>query len=527
MNRYLPALCALIITTASAAIGQPLDAGKLRNAITLPKLDVTINFGVTPSISEWWVTPPASGSPTAQAPTDAARLLQLAEASTARKDDDGASRLYGQAAALLVHQTAAHPNDAESLLEYGTALHGLDRNAEAEPLLRRVVRLAPDNWHAWIALGKVLQANAFAVAIHPPHQMSVEEFRAWSQTHPLTAAQNAQKQKLTVEAQAAFDRAVAIQPHEAEPYFERATFRIGVLMAQVVHDFAANALNTTNGPGFMVQLVQQPQVVADIRRAAQLSPNNPRVLSGAATFEIFGWMLQRAQEAGKIPEPGSAATWNDLPPTVRQTVQGYLDRLQKLVQISGSHSPTALDALARVQFLAGDSAASERNFRQVIAMDPKQEGAWQYLIALLAWGRRVNDLVPLLRQHLTTEDSVFTRLMLAKCLAQLSQPGAEEQVRAALKLAPHNLTADVTLAALLLKNTPTSAARTEAGALLDEVDRLYANSHPADEWVEYRTIWGIYLALSGKVAEGRQTLQEVSQSAPDNEDVRNALTALG
>lgn len=540
-TRFLPALCALVITTASTAIGQPLDKSKLRNAISLPRLNVTINFGLTPNIADWWDAPSggtestSNGNSATEAASPAARLIHLAKACSARKDDAGATRAYGQAAALLAHQTTSHPNDAESLLEYGKALMGLNRNAEAEPILRRVVHLTPDNWHGWVELGNVLLANSLAITVHagsteraPAGQMSAEEIRAWSQRHQPTTAQKAQEQKLMEEGQAAFDKAVAIAPREAEPYFRRASFRIGALLAQTFQDFTAGGANSGGGADFIVKLVQQPLVISDLRQAALLSPNNPRVLAGAATFELFGSLLERAKTTGQILEPGSGPIWKELPPATQQSVHSYVDRLQKLAQTPTTRSASVLDALARVQLLVGDSAASERNFRQAVALDPTYDSAWQSLIAILAGAHRLDDLASLLRQRLKTQDSVFSRLMLAKCLANLDQrSGAEQQVRAALNLAPHDLTADVTLAALLLKTRDTPAALTEAGALLDEVDRLYANSHPAEEWVEYLTIRGIYQALSGNVAAARQTLQDLAPSAPDNEDVRAALLALG
>jgi tetratricopeptide (TPR) repeat protein len=109
---------------------------------------------------------------------------------------------------------------------------------------------------------------------------------------------------------------------------------------------------------------------------------------------------------------------------------------------------------------------------------------------------------------------------------------AEEQVQAALKLAPGDFTADLALAVLLLKRND-EAALSQAGELLTQMgDGLLfiagmGESPSRQQWMDYTLIRGIYRALTGELAEARQDIDLVLRLDPNNEAAKEALEALG
>jgi hypothetical protein len=93
-----------------------------------------------------------------------------------------------------------------------------------------------------------------------------------------------------------------------------------------------------------------------------------------------------------------------------------------------------------------------------------------------------------------------------------------------MQLAPHDLVARLTLAALLLKESDHRPADiSEAGKLLPP---LPPTGTPPDLSTQYALTRGLYLALAGQSAHAVPTIRAVLQTDPDNADAKNILAAL-
>src|SRR5205823_6770351 len=85
--------------------------------------------------------------------SDAERYFRLGELYGKAADTKKADECYEKSAVLFRQQVTARPDDPELLAEFGRALWTVDKNAEAESVLRRAVQIAPDKTVCWETLG--------------------------------------------------------------------------------------------------------------------------------------------------------------------------------------------------------------------------------------------------------------------------------------------------------------------------------------------------------------------------------------
>ncbi len=104
---------------------------------------------------------------------------------------------------------------------------------------------------------------------------------------------------------------------------------------------------------------------------------------------------------------------------------------------------------------------------------------------------------------------------------------AEEQVQAALKLEPNDFTANLALAALLIRRSSDASTLLQAGERLAQAGQVLKESPPHQQWVAYALTRGVYLALHGDVEAAEKQLKQILAHDEDNEDAKEALKAIG
>jgi tetratricopeptide (TPR) repeat protein len=338
-------------------------------------------------------------------------------------------------------------------------------------------------------------------------------------------------QELLDEAGRAYDEAVAVAPRRPEPYLRRGTFRgLGQrLIARTIRASRggrASLVEALRGQGEnLVLAMVSPGAVSDFLRAARLSPASFRLVATAAFLEIFSF----ACHSGRAPDFTGPELWDSLPEKTRRSVREAMRRLEKLARSRDVDTAAgASHALGELQFyLLNDYPRALVNLRRAVTLDPARLSAWDKLAILTLEARRYQELVALCTERLKHQDSALNHLLLAKAYEMAGQlDEAEEQVEAALKLAPDDFIANFSLAVLLLKRADDAAALREAERRIARAGTALRKQHNPDQDVQFLLVAAIQEALAGDVEGARRLLESVLAYDPSNEDAKAALGAL-
>ena len=232
------ALSGLTLTALSLAANAAVDAAKLRQAVPLP--EVTFGFGYQATngliISNNEQDQTAQSAALKKSLTggaeDAGRWQQLGLFYYQTKDMAASKQAYAKASALYLAQTQKQPGNEPLLVQYGVVLNASEASAQAEPLLRRAVQLAPQDAEAWAVLGQALMNQAFPALLTPEQRkigVSLEQPAALNgqfKDYKPSPEQVQQARQFLKEAHRCFDKAVLVQPQAPIGYVYRAGFHM-------------------------------------------------------------------------------------------------------------------------------------------------------------------------------------------------------------------------------------------------------------------------------------------------------------
>jgi tetratricopeptide (TPR) repeat protein len=119
------------------------------------------------------------------------------------------------------------------------------------------------------------------------------------------------------------------------------------------------------------------QILEDLKQAARLDPENPRLIGLAALSEISVAAVSLRQEQ-KGPAADQDTAWDRLPPPSRIYLREAMSRLEKLGRLKDE--PKAASALYYLGCLQAvtteDFKAAEKNLRQALALQPAADHIW-------------------------------------------------------------------------------------------------------------------------------------------------------
>jgi len=470
------------------------------------------------------------------------RLEKLGALLRQGQDEAGAKAALAQAVVLAKASALAHLEDGIQARQWVTALRLADRSdeaaASAEQTTIRLPRYAP----GWQLLGSVLTAKIFSILAGGPEPVTEEKvakFALQTQEEQFTAAQTGQVEALLVQAHAAFDRAIALDPGEAEGYRDRALFR---LVSRI-------ALSIMQQKGLRITLpaAEVPSVetalalaVADWQQwgaschssqkdASQKDINTLSVITyldrALPIFHDRAWLTAHLKETSRTL------------PSELMTAKTAQARLKSLTQNPDKTlAASAWTALGTAQAGTSDASGStasgvtlaESCWRQALALDPAQSDALAALALRLKQDGQWQDLTDLLTRQAAVHDTVPTRLTLACVLSGECLPAdAETQVRAAKALAPDNAAVDLVLADLLLaRSSGDAAALAEASACLAKAKTGYGALATAEQEATLTTSEAVWLALDHDPDAAEKQLTALARKQPNCTQAREALAAL-
>jgi Tfp pilus assembly protein PilF len=451
--------------------------------------------------------------------SDAERYHLLANLYARQKDTSREQEARKKAIELYRQQLRAQPNNGRLMGQLGTALEQSGVFSEAETLDREAVKASPEDADVWINLGWFLNQKGIRTLREAAGKScnAAEALELAKEGHlsPQAAEQAA---KCFDEAAPCLDKAVACAPKSTKPYVQRAGSRL----------FRAEWTNTIR---FLriEPLDAFPQRfssgLADIRKAVELAPDDSKIVCLGATWEIFAAMESaHLYSTFELPR-----LWQAIPEEARRSIRESSERLRKFDQAKDVHdAASALELLGIIQLIVmHDAANGVVSLRRSLELDPSRDEVWDTVISVTdTILERPRDALAIAKEWLGHGDRADKRYILAKVYAQLDQLGeAEEQLRAALKLEPKHLQAQVGLAVLFLKRGDDQSLA-ETGRLLDKAAELVTDATPARQRLDYSATRGIYQALTGHPDEGARMLKAVLQLDGNHRSARPALDVL-
>ncbi len=522
------ALAAVLIGTAPSAWGQsavtaaptalsPAVSARLRQALPLPthslfrRMSNSIGVDFSPARGFHM----ALGAEMAEARPRAALLRRsltgqardassyallgryddfLGEAAQKKQDDKEAAALYARQA---TSRSLPRAEREQALVAESRVLGEAGRGPDAKRKLSQALRMRPQAWRLWAALGEAQEEDAQA--------------KAAGTTRPGAAAQAL---RLDQEAQTDYDRAVNLAPKQGMAYALRGDF-------DGDHQFLRDELRHPGQTPLFGAVA--PAVLADFQQAARLLPQ-----PYAIAYPVWTELSTEGFFKLHLPFP-SLAAWHTMPAGVRSDT---LDAIQRLTRLSQGTGPVARQADVALGFLLFESqrktAPAEAVLRQGLS-GQEQEAAAEMLMHILSMGQYQALAAFCLNQARRRNTP---RLHLIAAWAETKQSHwaqAKVQVEKAQVLEPGDATDLLLLAALSLKEEG-APSLVEGKLLLERAGEGLTHAPqlnlPPDEREEYLLIHAYFLALSGDSGAAERELRSVLAVDPQNVGAANGLAIL-
>jgi tetratricopeptide (TPR) repeat protein len=442
-------------------------------------------------------------------------------------DGKGAAMAYSNAVARLRARTDQRPQDGRLLAQLGEALYLTVHDQEAESVLRRSVRLAPEDAETCLALASHLNSQGFGallpMANRGDHAGGFRGFGELLTQHRPTAAQIEKAEKLQTEAIGLFNRAARLATNNPAILERRAGCHLTATLIRLLKQQLAAP---QPDPSVFLTASYSPDCVPDLRRAAELEPGNALRLAQVALYEIFAESIRR--HGGRLQGFRLEDIQESFTAEASRSIRWKLSRLEELaespVQATAAEASELLGSL-RV-FGLKDPRQAETNFRRAIALDPKRELAWDGLMTVLVMQERLSDLREQAEARLQARPTARNYVIVAKAYDRLRQPDkVVEYARGAVKLDPDWFLTQAALGTALLQQSDRPAALKEAD---QHLGRAFELSKQADgrQRLDFQFTVGAYLALAGDTESARKVFRQVLEANPDHEEARAALAMV-
>jgi tetratricopeptide (TPR) repeat protein len=450
--------------------------------------------------------------------SDAQAEEELAELCESAGDRQGAQQAWKAAADDFRKRVDSQPDDGVLLAGLGLSLEETGNAAEAESILRRAAQTEPTAWQCHVALGRFLDREAKRGVLEGDWSGGLGDRLA-------AAGVSTAKARLN-EAGECFDEAVMLAPKQPEAWFRRAMHRS---LSNLVSNEIAVATGAKDLSADIYEGCFSPESLADLQQASRLSPDNYELVGSTALFEVYV-----AQGRTGHPTP-NLFSWRALPEKSQASLRGELNRLDSLA--GGADSHAAAGALEVLGILEGpvlhEPDRCIASLQQALTLDPSREHAADVLVATLAQSGRYDELLSACEDQVKRTNSARGHLLLAKAHERLKQwDDCEDETRLAVLLEPGDFTADLSLAAMLLKHSTDGDDDTfaEADACLRRAESALGKTPPAQrnrqQVVDLTLTRGIYYALTGDMDTARQFIKAVVERDANNQFAHEILSAM-
>jgi tetratricopeptide (TPR) repeat protein len=422
---------------------------------------------------------------------------------------------------------AKQPRNGWVLAQLGTCLSAVERNAEAEKMLREAVRVSPKDWRPWADLGGFLPKHALLqigitdlsdITLNGPEAAIDQLEPLLKRTGPAHAI--AVLQKASAEAHADFDRAVSLSPNSPEPYTERGKFVYSdtLLTQNIIKLLKEETPDTTN--------VFPTAMVRDMSRAADLAPYDPERQATAAISEI-ALVANTVGDALKAGEPGAI---DRMPEPSRDRIKREIQRLRKIVgEKDRRNAQIAAVSLINIELMGGETAQAEQFAKLALTREPTSRRAWDALCEVYRSAEKYQDLAKALEDRIKHEDTPYNCLALAKTYDQMADTTrASKLVLAGVQRFPNDFLLNLAAVDVLLRQTDAGALQ-QAEKHMEHAQALFARLSDDDrksQSANMNLTRGVYLALTGKITYAREALQKVLEEDEYDPEAKTLVAIL-
>jgi Tfp pilus assembly protein PilF len=416
------------------------------------------------------------------------------------EDEEKQKEAYAQAAVLFRERIQVDPKNGWLRARYARTL---DNNLQAEEQALEGVRLAPENWRCWEALGavyarqfygplqKALQHGGIRIAepsqgilgdlLQKPRQALKQESEehdasqdsgneeSWFLERP-SELSCAEIQTMTTNLQKAwrcYDKMAVLAPEDPDVYWSRIEFQGNCWSGAMLHDDA--------GQAFVANFTAY---VEDYRKLARLRPNDPDIQARFASVICLAALSQGlapiSKDGNREGDEINRRNWKRaLSPENRIEVYKVVAKLEKLANGKDrTVAESSLRHLATLLPVLGEWKKGERYARRGIAIQPDNADFWNCLLGSLREQKRGDDYIRVCRDMLTHIPTGEVHFQVAFCrVAQEKFHAAEKVLREGLKKEPQHIPCNVALAAVLIRCSKKADTLAEADALLDRATK--------------------------------------------------------
>lgn len=407
---------------------------------------------------------------------------------------------------------------------YASIREGTAENSwtECEQWARRAVSVAPQDWRTWTYLAharhqmiptivcggddKLLSKN------HRTHELIGMLVRKRAVPANVDAAEKALN-----EAMQYHDKAKSIAPNEPRRQVQRYGFRL----AETVMRNAIAASREQKPPFPIVQL--ERGMLDELQETARLHPDHLLWQSQLVhQLTIVGWgEVQEKDKANKKFRPAR--------PQDEQAIREALGRIEKLAAEGKSEAAIyCYSMLSALHYTLGEHAAVEKHSRKILALDAKDQLAWEKLLQSLLLQERNADYLKEAQSLAKVLPSPRNCFLLAKALAVNQRYDlAEQSCATGLGLDKNDVYCQLGMATLVLRKGDDAQTLKMGEDLLTMARQSCRPEHGAIVYTELEYLSATHQALSGGTVIARLRLQRLQEENPDNPRYEKLLTALG
>ena len=392
-----------------------------------------------------------------------------------------------KAIGILSNYLQSRPKDTPARLMLGQAYASANQNDRAEEELRTVVRLTPDNYVAFAALGEIYERTGQLAKAEPMLARAVSLSHGAAEIRSEWAVVLVRLHKYK-EAQGAL---AGLSP-PADPEERIAFYRLSASVALGLGDAARAA--------------------AEMEKALALKPDDMRLAEATAAAQL---QAKNWQRAAALAEPVFSRTQDPNAGLILLQAQlGVHENVQKTLELLRSRKLSLTDELAFRQRLAeiliahGEFADSIEELSRAAELDPNRADL-RFNLALAQFkAGRLSDALATTEKCKSLGDSAEIEDLLADIQeASGDNLGAVRSYQAAVTLDPKEEKYRLSLGVELMRHQNFEAAK----IVLSQAAELHPNS------------WRIQLALglvehfAGSDAEAGRVLVHAAQLAPQPE----------
>lgn len=447
-------------------------------------------------------------------PKDARLLLKL---SNLYEDKHKGKQIASKALEFAQQQLKRHPQKAESWILLADCQAGLNQYDRAEKTFQQAVEKFPNEPECWIGFGQFLGGRSITAYFggNQNHDFSMNALLSLAMQRRVNPEDKIRGDKLRTRAKACFDKAVEVAPNQAKPYTNRAAYRLfhDVLMATMI-----GVGEKKKAPPNLKKYMFSPDLIPDLQKAAELSPNDPRTVGIAALFELFSVHFSETGLEKGLPEKTKKSL-------IRAMTQ--LEAIARQNKKATRADAFYLQALFHM-FTTQDTARCETLLRQAVKADPTHNQSWDLLMSVFYLAKELEKQVEVSEARLKHQDTPHTRFLAAVANFSVKKYDRTEiHLNAGLKQDPENVINLMGLAAVLITRSDQPGNMARLKPLMKRIETLMAKN---DDYIEFTIQFegqrAAYLALTGNADEARKILRSLVKDDSDNVEAKALLDAL-